>query len=164
MRRTLLFRRLQQNDPWAILLGSVFIALLSLAFALGSNLLRASPLPLIPPFLCESSYSEIDPEQAERWAREGQAVVLDSRSRNQFRKARLPQALNLPPKDFPSLYPLLDSSLPQEKSIIVYGEGWGRPTEKELAYLLQRTGRRQVKILKGGILAWEKKGFRMEGK
>ena len=164
MIRTLFYRRLQQSDPRGILLGSVCITFLSLALALGSNFLRASPLPLIPSFLRGSTYSEIDPQQAERWVQEGRAQILDSRSKAQFKKSRLPQALNLPPKDFPSLYPLLDPLIPSEMTIIVYGEGRGRPTEKELAYQLQEAGRKQVRILQGGILAWEKRGFRMEGK
>lgn len=157
-------RNPKKNELFSGLIGCLFIGLLSLAAGLGSNLLRPSPLPLIPPFVFEPSYQEISLEQAQTSAKEGVTIFLDSRNNPQYKLAHLPQALNLPVKDFSALYPVLDPLLPGEGWIVIYGEGWGRPTEKELAYLLSQAGKTKIKVLKGGLRAWKEKGYPLEGK
>lgn len=148
-----------------MLLGCLFISLLSTASGLVFNFFRASPLPLIPPFLSESSYQEIDPQQAQQRATRGEILFLDSRYHSQYKKAHLPHAMNLPPKDFSALYPLLHPLIPPKRLIVIYGEGWGRPTEKELAYLLLRAGtpRERIRVLKGGFRIWEEEGYPLAG-
>jgi 3-mercaptopyruvate sulfurtransferase SseA len=68
--------------------------------------------------------------------------------------------MSLPPKDFSTLFPLLHPLIPEGALIVIYGEGWGRPSEKELAYLLRKAGtpKERIRILKGGFRAWEKEG------
>ncbi len=141
-----------------LLLGCLFICLLSLIMGLGSNFLRASPLPLIPPFLF-ASYEEIDPVQAHRLAAEGKVLFLDSRENSQYKKTHLPRALSLPVKTFSTLYPSLGPLIPANGWIIIYGEGRLRPTERELAFLFLQAGEKRIKILSGGIPAWVAKGY-----
>lgn len=152
------------RERTTLLHGCAFICLLSLVAGLGSNLLRASPLPLIPPFLTGPSIPEIDPTEAREWIREGKGFLLDSRAHGQFQRSRIPGALSLPPKDFPALFPAVNPLLPPNRWIIVYGQGWGRPTEREVAYLLHQAGKGQIRILKGGFQAWQAKGLRVRGR
>jgi rhodanese-related sulfurtransferase len=147
-----------------VLFGCLFIGLLSVAMGLGLNFLRASPLPLVPPYLWHSSEEKIDSDQAQKLAREGNILFLDSRNHLQYKKAHLPGALNLPVKDFSALYPALTPLLPPNGWIVIYGEGWGRPTERELAYLLGQAGEKKIKILDGGFRAWAEKGYPVKGR
>jgi len=128
---------------------------------LGLNFFRASPLPLIPPFLF-ASYEKIDPAQAQQLATEGKVLLLDSRDHLQYKKTHLPRALNLPIKDFSALYPALAPLIPVNGWIVIYGEGRGRPTERELAYLFLGAGEKRIKILGGGFRAWAEKGYPVE--
>ena len=150
--------RLENKGLRNLLLGCLFIGLLSLIMGLGLNFLRASPLPLIPPFLL-ASYEEIDPAQVQKLTAEGKALLLDSRDHLQYKKAHLPGALNLPVKDFSALYPALAPLIPANGWIIIYGEGRLRPTERELAYRFLEAGEKRIKILEGGIQTWAKKGY-----
>lgn len=151
-----------QRSEWTkVLLGCLLIGLLSLASSLLSNFLRPSPLPLIPPFLSESSFVQIDPQQAEEGAKSGEILFLDSRYHSRYKRAHLPRAMSLPPKDFSTLFPLLYPLIPERTLIVTYGEGWGRPSEKELSYLLLKAGtpKERIRILNGGFRAWEKEGY-----
>jgi rhodanese-related sulfurtransferase len=153
--------KLGKKDLRNLLLGCLFVGLLSLIMGLGLNFLRASPLPLIPPFLLVS-YEEIDPAQAQKLTAEEKVLLLDSRDHYQYKKAHLPRALNLPVKDFSVLYPALAPLIPANGWIVIYGEGRLRPTERELAYLFLEAGEKRVKILGGGVRTWSKKGYPVE--
>ena len=150
--------RLENKGLRNLLLGCLFIGLLSLIMGLGLNFLRASPLPLIPPFLL-ASYEEIDPAQAQKLTAEGKVLLLDSRDHYQYKKAHLPGALNLPVKNFSALYPAMAPLIPANGWIIIYGEGRLRPTERELAYLFLEAGEKRIKILEGGVRTWAEKGY-----
>jgi len=150
--------KLENKGLRNLLLGCLFIGLLSLIMGLGLNFLRASPLPLIPPFLL-ASYEEIDPAQVQKLTTEGKALLLDSRDHLQYKKAHLPGALNLPVKDFSILYPALAPLIPANGWIVIYGEGRLRPTERELAYCFLEAGEKRIKILGGGVRTWAKKGY-----
>jgi len=155
-----------QKINWMeVLLGCLLIGLLSLSLSLALNFFRPSPLSLIPPFLSEPSYQQIDAKEALETARREGILFLDSRLHSRYRRAHLPQAMSLPPKDFNSLYPLLHPLIPTGGLIIIYGEGWGRPTEKELAYLFLKAGvaRERIRTLKGGFRAWEEGGHPVAG-
>ncbi|MDH7499237.1 MAG: rhodanese-like domain-containing protein [candidate division NC10 bacterium] len=148
-----------------VLVGCLLIGLLSLTFGLGFNFLRPSPLPLIPPFLSDPPSPQIDVREALEASRRKEVLFFDSRLHSRYKKGHLPRAMNLPPKDFKSLYPLLHPLLPPDALIMIYGEGWGRPTEKELAYLFSKAGvpRERIRILKGGFRAWEEGGYPVAG-
>jgi rhodanese-related sulfurtransferase len=155
--------KLENKGLRNLLLGCLFVGLLSLIMGLGLNFLRASSLPLIPPFLL-ASYEGIDPAQAQKLTAEGKALLLDSRDHYQYKKAHLPGALNLPVKDFSTLYPALAPLIPANGWIVIYGEGRLRPTERELAYLLGQAGEKKIKILDGGFRAWAEKGYPVKGR
>ena len=163
MRTSLQPEKPANRKVFDLLSGCVWIGLLSLLLGLGLNSLRASLLPLIPPFL-HASYQEITPEECQELAGEGKLLYLDSRSHRQYKEAHLPQALNLPVKDFAALHATLAPLLPKDGWIVIYGEGWGRPTEKELAYLFDRAGEGRIRILQGGFRAWTRKGYPVEGR
>jgi rhodanese-related sulfurtransferase len=150
--------KLENKGLRNLLLGCLFIGLLSSIMGLGFNFLRASPLPLIPPFLL-ASYEEIDPAQAQKLTAEGKARLLDSRDHYQYKNAHLPGALNLPVKNFSALYPAMAPLIPANGWIIIYGEGRLRPTERELAYLFLEAGEKRIKILEGGVRTWAEKGY-----
>lgn len=150
--------KLEKKGLRNLLGGCFFIGLLSLVVGLGVNFLRASPLPLFPPFLF-ASYAKIDPASAQELAREGRILFLDSRDPLQYKKAHLPAALNLPVKDFSALHPALTPLIPGNGWVVIYGEGWGRPTERELAYLFCQAKDDRIKILDRGFRGWTEEGY-----
>ena len=146
---------------WRRLLGGcLLIGILSVASALLSNSLRSSPLPLLPPYLTGPSFASIRPSRAEEIVRSQGGVLLDSRYHSRYREGHLPQALSLPPRDFDLLFPLVQPLLSPQVLLIVYGEGRGWPSERELAYLLWRRGiaAERILILEGGAHAWQREG------
>ena len=52
----------------------------------------------------------------------------------------------------------------KEKKIVVYGETISKPYDLEVADKLLLRGYRNVRVLEGGLTAWEAMGYPVEGK
>ena len=76
-------------------------------------------------------------------------VWIDVRSPDRFQKVRIPKSLNLP------LYAVKTNSILRECPLVLIGNGdFDGPLLTE-AMVLEKAGYREVKVLKGGIRAWE---------
>ena len=92
----------------------------------------------------------------------GQAVFVDSRSRDEFSAGHIPGALNIPLDENKSG---LNSGLlpyPQDRTVVVYCEGGGCQTSIALARLIHDLGFRDIRIFSGGSAEWSVSGLPLE--
>lgn len=84
-------------------------------------------------------------------------VVLDVRSREGYRQAHIPGALNIPFEDLPKRM----AEFPKPQAIITYCWDVTCTLSTKAAYVLTSRGYRAKELL-GGIEAWQKAGFPIE--
>ena len=92
----------------------------------------------------------------------GQAVFVDSRSRDEFSAGHIPDALNIPLEENKSG---LDSGLlpyPQDRTLVVYCQGGGCQTSIGLTKLIHDLGFRDIRIFSGGFAEWRVSGLPLE--
>ena len=133
------------------LLGSVGL-LLVLAFSLGlsSNFLRAQPLPLFEK-MPELFSGEISVDETFLKWRRKEALLLDARSTESFRKAHLPDAL------------FSEEEPPRGRMVIVYCSGRLCPKASEKAAELRARGYDEVWVMPDGIQGWNAAGHPLRG-
>ena len=80
-------------------------------------------------------------------------IVVDIREPREYKRGHIPQAISIP------IFKLLDdpSRLHQIRPVVLVCRS-GRRSARAIKYLKQK-GFRNIRILKGGIVAWEKAGF-----
>jgi rhodanese-related sulfurtransferase len=87
------------------------------------------------------------------------AVVLDVRSRDRWRMQHIPGALNVP---FGSESEAAAKLAKETRPIVTYCTCNGDTSAARAAVALDEAGVRGVKVLRGGLAAWEKAGHPME--
>jgi rhodanese-related sulfurtransferase len=99
-----------------------------------------------------------DVERAVMLAR-GEAVLVDARPPELFQQKHIAEAVNIPAPLFDVIYPMkLGRTLKPEQTVLVYGRTISKRYDEDVTQrLLQRHD--QVRILEGGVAAWEEKGF-----
>ena len=108
-------------------------------------------------------HTEIPPESIasvssrELWAelrnRDDQLAIIDVREPREFKQGHIPQARLIP---LPQL--ISDASdLPPDRKIVCVCRGGRRSTRA--TYMLQNKGYQNVRVLEGGMLAWEAAGL-----
>ncbi len=51
------------------------------------------------------------------------------------------------------------SRLDPDRELIVYGRNISRKYDQEVAYLLASRGHYKIKVLSGGLVAWQERGY-----
>lgn len=92
--------------------------------------------------------------EAEELFRTGNALFIDSRSKEEFEKGHIPGAINIPLSSIESEKDLKEINIPKDKLLITYCEGGDCKSSLYLAYLLQKAGFNKVKVLEGGYPKW----------
>lgn len=95
------------------------------------------------------------------WATK-EAVIVDSRSREEFASGHIPGAINLPltvARNDRERLPLL---LPGDKQLLVYCEGGSCQTSLALAKILYNQGYKNIRVFSGGWEEWLKAGLPVE--
>lgn len=87
------------------------------------------------------------------------AVLLDVREEAEYRRERIPQALNAPESDI--LYAITDT-LDREQALFIYCDLEDR--SETVASLLQEREFQYIYVLKGGMSAWKKSGLPLDEK
>ncbi len=93
---------------------------------------------------------------------QGEAVFIDSRSREEFNAGHIPGALNIPLEE--NKEGLKNGRLPysQDHVLVVYCEGGGCQTSIALAKLIHALGFRNIRIFSDGFGEWSASGLPME--
>jgi rhodanese-related sulfurtransferase len=136
----------------------------STVLAMIFNYSNPNGIPLFPEFPKRSSIPAISPAVAMEEARRGGTLMLDARPENFYQKRHIKGAVNMPLTLFDIVYMMTFAEEDREREIIVYGRTISRLYDLELASKLILRGYKNVRILEGGLAAWEDKGYPVEEK
>lgn len=102
-------------------------------------------------------------EKLHQWMDQGQNFVLiETLAEEQFRKAHLPGAINIPADD-KRFEEKVHEAVPQkERPIIVYCANTECPASPKAARKLDEMGYREVFDFEGGKQAWREAGYHLE--
>ncbi|MCP4112820.1 MAG: rhodanese-like domain-containing protein, partial [Desulfobacteraceae bacterium] len=89
-------------------------------------------------------------------------IIIDARPSEFFRQKHIKRAVNLPPALFDFVYMMRFNNLDPQKELIVYGRNISRHYDEEVVFKLVSRGHKNVKVLAGGLPAWEKAGYPIE--
>ena len=151
-------REIERADRFRItdVLSIILIAtLLSLPF----NYASPNKLKILPESVFVEALASIDVTTAHRLFSKGVAVIVDARPVELFAHKHISEAINIPASLFDIIFPMkLGRMLNPEQEIIVYGRTFSKHYDEDIMQrLLQRHDK--VKILEGGLPAWELKGY-----
>jgi rhodanese-related sulfurtransferase len=132
---------------------------ISMVLAMIFNYSNPNGVPLFPEFPESSRIPVISPAAAMEEAQRGEALILDAMPDNFYQKRHIRGAVNMPLALFDIVYLMTFPKEDKEREIIVYGGTISKPYDLELANKLLLRGYRKVKILEGGVAAWEEKGY-----
>lgn len=91
----------------------------------------------------------------------GEAVIIDARDRETFRKGHIRGAVSLPVGDADALIPPLAQQTPKDKLIVVYCGGYDCHDSRLLGEKLLAAGFSQVFVYEGGFPEWQDAGHPM---
>lgn len=94
----------------------------------------------------------------------GKAMIVDAMPNNFYRLAHIKGAFNLPPAQFDIMYMASFPQKDKSKEIVVYGSTISAPYDLQTADKLLLRGYSNVRILAGGLQAWEAAGYPVEKK
>jgi CRP-like cAMP-binding protein/rhodanese-related sulfurtransferase len=94
--------------------------------------------------------------------RQGQTLIVDAMPDNFYRQRHIKGAVNMTMALFDFVYLMSFSEEDKDKKILVYGNTVSRPYDLEIADKLLLRGYRNVKVLDGGLQAWEANGYPVE--
>ncbi len=138
-----------------------FAAILGLTLLCGLifNLSNPSGIQLVPRLESDESLTEILPAQAMEKHSAGESLFVDARPANFFDQKRLKDAVNLPLSLFDITYLMTLNDADKSREIIVYGRTLSNLYDSQVARKLIIRGHKNVRILKGGLQEWAKKGY-----
>ncbi|MDQ7831537.1 MAG: rhodanese-like domain-containing protein [Desulfovibrionaceae bacterium] len=137
----------------------VLILCVSLAIGILFNSANPSGVGLLPSSWSRPAIQAVDPSLARSRLDQGAAVVVDARPREFFEMKHIPGAVNLPLSLFDFVYGMEMADLDPAREVVVYGGNISRRYDDDVAALLIERGHSDVKVLSGGLDAWEKRGF-----
>ncbi len=137
---------------------------ISIVLALIFNYSNPNGIPLFPGIPDRSSIPSISPSLAMAEVQEGNAIVLDAMPESFYLKRHIKGAVSMPLALFDIVYMMTFPDEDKERNIIVYGGTISKNYDLELANKLLLRGHQNVKILEGGLAAWEKTGYPIEEK
>lgn len=141
-----------------------FVLVLFLALAVGIIYNGVAPqgIPLVQESVMRARSATVDPKTARRMIEEQGALLVDARPKELFDQKHIQGAVNIPLSLFDIMYMMKLSSLDPERPLIVYGRNISRLYDEELAFRLKQRDHEQVRILDGGLSAWEAQGYQVE--
>lgn len=140
-------------------------ALLVLSFAIGIlvNHLRPESLVLMGDWSADARLAAdseeirlVSPETAEQLFVNNRAVFLDARSREEFEKGHIKDALNLPWYHVEENFMDVVQQIPPGVTLITYCDGEACHLSHELAKFLKSAGFQDVRVLLNGWTVWLK--------
>jgi rhodanese-related sulfurtransferase len=92
-----------------------------------------------------------------------QALFVDARNADTFRKEHIPGAVPLPAEELDKRLPEFRKAHPPGRTVIVYCNGAGCPDSMEVARALMRERYTDVLVFEGGMPEWREAGYPREG-
>lgn len=142
----------------------LLVILISTVLAVIFNTTNPNGIPLFPEFPDRSSIAMLSPSAAMEESQRGETLFLDAMPANFYEQRHVAGAVNIPLAlfDIVSLMTLAEEN--KERKIVVYGATISKPYDLEVANKLLLRGYRNVRILEGGLPAWEGGGYPVEAK
>jgi 3-mercaptopyruvate sulfurtransferase SseA len=94
--------------------------------------------------------------------KKGGAVVVDAGPEIFYETKHIEGAVSIPLALFDIVYTMAFGGEEKGKNVIVYGGTVSKLYDWDLAEKLLERGHKDVKVLKGGMAAWEKAGYPVE--
>jgi rhodanese-related sulfurtransferase len=140
----------------------VLVIGVSVLLAITFNLSNPNGIPLVPDR--PDAVASISASAAMEDYQHAQALIVDAMPNNFYQKRHIMGAINVPPALFDIMYLVSFSEEEKDKHIVVYGNTISRPYDLEIAGKLVLRGYKNVKVLDGGLQAWEANGYPIEQK
>jgi len=134
----------------------------SVLLAITFNISNPYGIPFVPERPDVESVSSISPSAAMRDYRQGETLIVDAMPKNFYRKRHIKGAVNMPMALFDIVYLMNFPEEDKAKKIVVYGNTISRPYDLEIASKLVLRGYSDVKLMDGGLRAWEANGYPVE--
>jgi CRP-like cAMP-binding protein len=134
----------------------------SVLLAITFNLSNPYGIPLIPERPDTESISSITASAAMEEYRQGGALIVDAMPNNFYQKRHIKGAVNMPMALFDIIYLMNFADEDKAKRVVVYGDTISRPYDQEIASKLVLQGYSDVKVMDGGLKAWEAGGYPVE--
>ena len=131
----------------------------SVILAIMFNTANPNGLPLFPEFPDRKAIPEISAAQAMEETKNGEALILDAGPANFYEKKHIRGAINMPLPLFDIIYMMTFKGAEKGEKVIVYGGTISKLYDLELANKLILRGHKEVRVLQGGMAAWEEKGY-----
>ena len=140
----------------------VVVVGISILLAIAFNFLNPNGISLIPEQ--PDPVPSISVSQAGQAFTQGKALIVDAMPNNFYDMAHIKGALNLPPVQFDIMYMASFPKEDKDREIVVYGNTISAPYDLETANKLLLRGFTNVRILEGGLKAWESGGYPVQTK
>ncbi len=143
------------------------------AIGIAYNQFQQSPLPIFKTYKPDAAleagedlsvyYIEMDAATLKDMMAAEMAVLLDARTREDYRQGHIPKAINLPIGEFKQMYDKISPLLTKDKAIIIYCIGIDCIDSSLLAKELHQKGYREIFVYKAGMEEWQELGYPIEG-
>ena len=140
------------------------VVAVSVVLAVIFNSSNPNGIPLFPEFPVRNAVPAIGPAAAWEEFRSSGTLFLDARPASFYQQRHIKGAVNVPLALFDIVYLMTFTKVEKEKKIIIYGGSISKLYDRELAEKLLLRGYEQVRILEGGLAAWEGKGYPVDQK
>ncbi|MGA2026804.1 MAG: cyclic nucleotide-binding domain-containing protein [Syntrophobacteraceae bacterium] len=140
----------------------VLVIGVSVLLAITFNFSNPYGIPLVPER--PEVVASISASAAMEDYRQGRTLIVDAMPNNFYRKRHIKGAVNMPMALFDIVYLMSFSEEKKDEKIVVYGNTISRPYDLEIAGKLLLRGYTDVKVLDGGLQAWEANGYPVEPK
>ncbi|HJX32531.1 MAG TPA: rhodanese-like domain-containing protein [Thermodesulfobacteriota bacterium] len=145
------------------------IFLIAVSFALLTNLFRSDGLPLVQIKPASVSFSTKNNQESTvsfevlkgKFKKPG-IILIDVRSPQEFKKEHIPWAINISYHEFSEKLPEIMKQISFSQEIIVYCGGIECSDAKNMAFLLNAKGYKNVKVYKGGWGEWTQNNMSVE--
>jgi rhodanese-related sulfurtransferase len=146
----------------ASMLDFLLVVGVSILLAITFNISNPYGIPLIPERPDVESIPSISAAAAMQDYRQGQTLIVDAMPNNFYQKRHVKGAVNMPMALFDIVYLMKFSEEDKARKIVVYGNTISRPYDQEIAGKLLLRGYADVKVMDGGLKAWEAGGYPVE--
>ncbi len=140
-------------------LDLVFVIGVAVILALVFNKGNPNGIPLFTQPPDRKAILAITAVQAMEEVKNGGTILVDARPEGFFHQQHIQGAISVPLSFFDILYGVTFGGEEKAKKVIVYGETFSRLYDWESAKKLRDRGHENVRVLKGGIEAWENAGY-----
>ena len=143
-------------------LDVVLLIGVSVILAIVFNRSNPNGIPFLPDMPDKKAIHQVSAAQALEEVKERGALLVDAGPELFYEKKHIQGAVSLPLTLFDLAY---SASFPEEekkKEVIVYGGTFSKLYDWDLASRLLQRGHKDVRVLQGGMTAWEKMGYPVE--